>query len=39
MADFTKDGVTISPGSGGAGTTELKVKVSNPPIRGLMIKE
>lgn len=35
MADFTKDGVTISPGSG-TGNAELRVKVANPPIRGLM---
>ena len=33
MADFTKDGVTISPGSGSVGTTELKVKVANPPYQ------
>ena len=33
MADFTKDGVTISPGSG-TGNTELKVKVANPPYQG-----
>lgn len=33
MADFTKNGVTITPGSG-TGNTELKVKVANPPYQG-----
>lgn len=33
MAEFTKDGITISPGSG-SGSAELKIKVATPPYQG-----
>lgn len=33
MAEFTKDGITITPGSG-TGNAELKLKVANPPYQG-----
>lgn len=38
MAEFTKDGITITPGSG-TGNAELKIKVANPPYQGFNYKK